>query len=170
MLLSNLVFQARGAVAVLMAAAQLAAQTSDNPKLTAPPRTGISLTQRKLSLADAVQMTLENNLEIEIERTNRDSSQQAVLAARGFFDPTFRWAPLFENRNTPTGSVLQGSGGKLNEKFLTQNFFLRQQLPQNGTALNLDFENQRQDSTNPFTSFAPFLTSRLAFGVTQPIF
>lgn len=146
------------------------AQKPDDPKLTNPPRTGISLSQRQLGLQDAVQMALENNLDIEIERTNRDSSAQAVKAARGFFDPTFRWMPLFEDRNTPTASVLQGASGKLNERFLNQNFYVRQKLPSNGLALNLDFENQRQQTSNPFNSFTPLLGSRLTVGFTQPLF
>src|SRR5690349_16109016 len=100
-------------VALLMIGVPVHAETQapDNPKLTAPARTGISLTQRKLALAEAVQLALENNLEIDIEKTNRDSSLQSVEAARGFFDPTFRWAPLIEDRNTPAGSILQGAGG-----------------------------------------------------------
>ena len=34
-------------------------------------------------------MALENNLEIDIERTNRSTAETNVQAARGFFDPTF---------------------------------------------------------------------------------
>jgi outer membrane protein TolC len=136
---------------------------------TMPARVGVGIVQHKLNLQEAIEMALANNLEIDIERTNRDTAQESVRAARGFFDPTFRWVPLLEDRNTPTGSILQGSSGKLNEKFLTQNFYFNQRLPNYGTALNLDFENARQDSTNPFSSFNPYLTSRLLIGVTQPI-
>lgn len=136
---------------------------------TLPPRVGIGVAQHNLTLEQSIELALSNNLEIEIERTNRDTAQEAVLAARGFFDPSFRWTPLFENRNIPTGSILQGAGGTLNERFLNQNFYLNQRLPNYGTALNLAFENSRQTSTNPFNSFAPFLTSRLLFGVSQPI-
>ncbi|MEJ7605363.1 MAG: TolC family protein, partial [Bryobacteraceae bacterium] len=132
-------------------------------------RVGISLTQRKLTLRDAVVQALQNNLEVEIERTNRDTAAQQVEAARGFFDPAFRWQPLLETRNTPTGSVLQGSGGKLTDKGFAQNFYFRERLPQWGTAFNVDFENSRQTTTNPFSSFTPLLNSRALVGISQPL-
>ena len=145
------------------------ATSRDYPPLQAPPRTGVGIVQRKLSLDSAIRMALENNLEIEIEKTNVDTAKEQVVGARGFFDPAFRWVPLLQDNNTPTGSVLQGAGGKLNEKFMSQNFYVRQKLPWNGLQLNLDFENQRTSSTNPFSSFDPYLSSRLAFSIVQPL-
>ncbi|MBI3280540.1 MAG: TolC family protein [Acidobacteria bacterium] len=148
----------------------LAAAAAAQPRTeTPPPRVGVTITQRHLSLQEAIEMALKSNLEIEIEKTNRDTAEEAVQAARGFFDPTFRWVPLLETRNTPTASVLQSATGKLTDRFLAQNFYLRHRLRGGGTQLSLDFENMRQATNNPFTSFTPFLTSRLAVGFTQPL-
>ena len=61
-----------------------------------PARVGVGITQRNLTLEEAVQMALENNLEIDIERTNRSTAETNVQAARGFFDPNFRWTPLLQ--------------------------------------------------------------------------
>lgn len=135
----------------------------------AQARVGVGMVQRKLTLQDAIELALRNNLDIEIERTNRATAQEAEKGARGYLDTTFRWAPSIESRNTPTGSVLQGAGGKLTDHFMNQNFSLRQRLPWGGTSLNLDFENGRQSTSNPFTSLNPFLTSRLVIGLTQPL-
>src|SRR5262245_59830582 len=111
---------------------ELAAQQSQAPRSmpdpATPPRVGVGLTERKLSLAQAVEMALANNLDIEIERTNRSTTEQSVEASRGFFDPVFRWAPLFENRNTPVASVFQGVGGKLNDRNWNNNFLLEQRF------------------------------------------
>lgn len=134
-----------------------------------PARVGVGITQRQLSVTDVIAMAVENNLDVDIERTNRDTAAQNVRAARGFFDPGFRWQPLLQTVNTPTGSVLQGAGGKLTDKGFAQNFYIRQQLPKWGTALNLDFENSRATTTNPFTSFSPLTTTRLLAGITQPL-
>jgi outer membrane protein TolC len=139
------------------------------PDPATPARVGVGITQRNLNVEDAIQMALSNNLEIDIERTNRSTAETNVQAARGFFDPTFRWAPLLQTVNLPTGSVLQGSGGKLTDRGLSNNFYLRQQLPKWGSLVHLDFENSRLTTTNPFQSFNPSLTSRLVFGFTQPI-
>lgn len=156
------------ALIVSAAAAQTPAP-APNETGTAPARVGVTITERKLSLQEAVEMALSNNLDIEIERTARDTAEQSVQAARGFFDPSFRWAPLFENRNTPVANVFQGAGGVLNDRYLSSTLSLRQKLPRWGTLGHVDFNNYRQTTTNPFTNFNPTLTSQFAIGVTQPL-
>jgi hydrophobic/amphiphilic exporter-1 (mainly G- bacteria), HAE1 family len=154
----------------LLATGVLAAQAPRAiPDPAAPARVGVGITQRQLSLRDAIEMALENNLEIEIQKTTRDTAEQSVQAARGFFDPAFRWQPLLSTTNTPTGSVLQGASGKLTDRGFVNNFYLRQKFQKFGTSANLDFENARQTTTNPFTSFSPLISSRLAIGFTQPL-
>lgn len=142
------------------------------PAAEIPPtvRVGVGVTEKKLTLAQAIEMALANNLDIEIERANTASAATAVKAAHGAYDPTLRWLPGFLNSNTPTGSVLQGAGGKLNEDVLTQNFYYRQQLPWNGAALGVDFENGRTSTSNLFTSLNPYINSRLLISFTQPLF
>lgn len=167
-------------LSVLALTAQTPAQTAtavpaDRPAMrsipdpAAPTRVGVSITQRRLTLNDAIRMALENNLDIEIERTAVATAEQNVLAARGFFDPTFRWIPLFENRNTPVASVFQGAGGVLQDRFWNNTLQLSQTLPQWGTVGRLEFGSIRQTTTNPFTNFNPTLTSQLLIGITQPL-
>lgn len=156
-------------IALALSVFALAAQTAPGPDPAAPARVGVSLTQRQLSLDEAIRMALENNLEIDIERTNRDTAAQNVLAARGFFDPAFRWTPLFDTSNIPVASVLQGAGGKLTNRGLVNNFSLRQKLDQWGTVGHVDFNNLRQTTTNPFSSFNPTTTTTLLAGVQQPL-
>jgi len=147
---------------LLLAVLPLAAQP-------APPRVGVGILERKMSLREAIELALAHNLEIEIVKTDRAAATQAVRAARGFWDPAFRWAPLLESRNTPAGSVLQGASGKLAEHLHSENFSFRQRLPWQGSAFNVDFENSRQSSSNPFVSLSPFVSSRLVVGFTQPL-
>jgi outer membrane protein TolC len=139
------------------------------PDPAAPARVGVGITQRQLSLEEAIEMALVNNLEIEIERTNRSTAETSVQAARGFFDPAFRWAPLLQTVNTPVASVLQGSSGKLTDRSFANNFSFRQNLTNWGTKFNVDFNNSRIATTNPFQSFTPMLTTQLLAGFTQPL-
>ena len=132
-------------------------------------RVGVGVTERKLTLADAIEMALANNLDIEIERSNTAAAATAVKAARGAFDPTLRWLPAYQSSNTPTGSILQGVGGRLTEDVSTENFYYRQQLPWNGASVGLDFENGRTSTSNLFTSLNPYLNSRLVVSFTQPL-
>ena len=57
--------------------------------LSQPARVGVSITQTRLTLQQAVDLALKNNLEIEIERTNVANAAQALRAALGAFDPAF---------------------------------------------------------------------------------
>jgi HAE1 family hydrophobic/amphiphilic exporter-1 len=155
------------AIAALSVFAAAAQTPATDP--AAPARVGVSITQRNLTLNEAIEMALANNLDIEIERTNRDTAAQSVQAARGFFDPAFRWTPLFDRRATPVANVFQGAGGKLQDEGFSNNISFRQRLPKWGTSGHFDFNNLRQTTTNPFTNFNPTLTTQLLVGVTQPL-
>ena len=137
--------------------------------LPAQPRVGVNGEQRKISLNEAIQLALENNLELETERSNVQSAKVAIEAAKGVFDPFLRYTPSFEDRNTPTASVLQGSSGNLNEKFFNNNFELRKKTGIQGGALTATFDNSRQTSTNPFTSLTPLTSARLGVAYIQPL-
>jgi outer membrane protein TolC len=153
----------RSVLLALLAVAGAWAQVAE------PPRIGVGLAQRRLTLREAVEMALQNNLDIEIERSNTANAMQGLRAARGFYDPAFRWTPSLESRATPTGSVLQSASGKLTDHFHAQNFSLLQPLPWAGTSFTADFENSRQSTNNPFVSLNPYLTSRLTLGFVQPL-
>ncbi len=137
--------------------------------LDAPARVGVTITEHKLTLKEAIEMALENNLEIEIERTNTASVATLINAAKGAFDPTFRYLPGIESRNTPAASVLQGAGGVLSEHYATNNFYFRQRIPWQGMQFNVDFENSRTSSSNTFATLSPYLSSRLVIGISQPL-
>ncbi|HWB98916.1 MAG TPA: TolC family protein [Bryobacteraceae bacterium] len=134
-----------------------------------PARVGVGMVQRKLSLKEAVTQALSHNLEVEIQKTQVASASAAERGARGFYDPSFRWAPDFEARNTPAGSLLQGADGKLAEHFHNENFYFRQKLPFQGTSLGVDFVNSRSSSSNPFFTLNPLTSSQLLFSFTQPL-
>lgn len=136
-----------------------------------PPisRVGVSITEKKLTLAEAIEMALSHNLDIEIQRTNRDKADQAIRAARGIFDPNFRFNPGYANNNTPSGSSLQGVGGKLAESTSTENFYYRQKTPWHGASFGLDFENGRTSTSNLFSSLNPYFNSRLLLSFSLPL-
>jgi outer membrane protein TolC len=133
------------------------------------PRVGVGLTQKKLSLAEALEMALANNFDIEIERTNVSTAAAAIRNAQGAFDPDFRFLPGYTTGDTPVGSVLQGAGGRLTQSNLEQDFHYRQQLPWTGALAQVDFTNGRIDSNNPFASFNPYINTQLLVSFTQPL-
>jgi len=134
-----------------------------------PARVGVGVIEKKLTLQEALELALRQNLEIEIERTNIATSRQLLNAARGAFDGIFRYTPGFESRNTPTTNVLFGADGKLTERFHNQNFSFLQKLPWAGASASAGFDNSRQSTNNPFAGLNPYTQSRLVFGITQPL-
>ena len=54
-------------------------------------RVGVTSTETRLTLAQAIEMALARNLEIEIEKSNVATAEQAVRGSRGFYDPRLRW-------------------------------------------------------------------------------
>ena len=132
-------------------------------------RVGVSSTETRLTLVDAVELALKNNLEIEIERTNPAITRLSIKGALGAFDPTLHYQPGFENRKTPTSSTLQGVNGLLAERVITQNASLRWKTPFEGSSIGLDFENNRQTTNSPFAGLTPFFNSRLVLSYTQPL-
>jgi len=153
----------RNWLAVLLLCAPAAAQ------IDSPSRVGVGVIKRKLSLADAIEMALKKNLEIEIEKTNISVAAQSVHGAHGYLDPRFRWAPRYESRQIPTSSPLVGANGKLVEKVGSQTFSWSQRLPWWGMGIQAQFENDRQSTTNPFTSLSPYQTGRLGASLTLPL-
>jgi len=151
------------AIAALFAPA-MAAQT----KLDAT-RVGVSVSPRPLTLKEATEIALRNNLEIEIERTNIDTQRQLLKAAKGAFDPIFRYNPFYEKRNTPAASTLQAATGKLTEDFVNNNFSFLGRTPWRGMSFNGAFDNTRTNTNNPFVTLNPNVDSRLTFGATLPL-
>ncbi|MBM3810145.1 MAG: TolC family protein [Acidimicrobiia bacterium] len=135
----------------------------------APPRVGVGITETKLTLHQALESALKSNLEIEIQRTTLATANEAAKAARGAFDPLFRWQPSLESRTIPTASPLLGAEGKLVERVAVQNVQISQRLPWHGATLVAGFDNSRQSTTNPFSGLTPFYNSRLLLQFQQPL-
>lgn len=133
------------------------------------PRVGVSGPEHRLTLEDAIQRALGNNLQIEIERANVDSAAQFLKASRGVFDPVLRYSPSVVTRNTPTPSVLISPTGTLTEHIHREDFAVQQRTPWQGLSLSANFDNSRQSTNNPFVGLNPYLETRLTFGLTLPL-
>jgi HAE1 family hydrophobic/amphiphilic exporter-1 len=160
---------------LLVPAAALAQPAAEDPLLAArkqvlhAKRVGVSDALRELTLKQALELALKNNLEIEIERSYLDTAAAMLKSARGAFDPLVQYNPSFDTRNIPVANTLAAPGGRLSERYLNHNFYVRGKTPFSGLGWHIDFENQRQSTNNPFTALTPFLTSRLGAGFTFPL-
>jgi outer membrane protein TolC len=143
-------------------------QAKDPTPIQIPDRVGVSESQRKLALADAIELALQNNLQIEIDRTVIEESQENFFGARGWLDPHFRVSPRVEHRTTPTSSTLIGTDGKLEQDVGTIDAAWNQKLPWWGANVRVALDNSRQSTTNPFDALSPFNAANLGATLTLP--
>lgn len=174
--------------AVLVAAPGLAAALPASP----PPSAGQEDPEAlRLTLADAVRLAFEKNLDIRVVSYDRTSAQEQVTTAEGTFDPT-----VFFGTPSPTGFLLPpqstafGGGGTLGgiglgstenptasalagaDVSISDDFRLLvdfgQDLPW-GMRYDLGYVTSRNESNSVFTSLNPAWNNTLALSVVQPL-
>jgi len=136
---------------------------------TAPVRVGIGPAHRMLTLDQAIELAMRNNLDIAIERTNVDSANQAIQSARGAFDPVLQWAPGLNNTQTPTPSLIDSTTGAVTQHSAGQTFALHQSTAWSGLSFDASFDDRRLTLASPFVALNPFYLSQLKLAVSQPL-
>lgn len=124
---------------------------------------------RDITLAEAIELAAHANLDVEISRLDESSAEVASKSAHAYTDLNFRFQPTYIAKSTPAPSLLEAANGKLDEHDITSNFYLHQQTPWNGAAIDMAFENSRISSENPFLGINPFYLSQLTVTYTQPL-
>ncbi len=134
----------------------------------AQDRVGI-VGKQSLTLKEAVERAVANNLDVQIQRVNVATAQQNVTGALGSFDPILRWSPNLNSAILPVASVLQAPDGKLFDRTMTQNFAFTLPTTRNGLSFTTSFENFRNSTSNPFLGLNPNFNTQLRFGISQPL-
>ena len=125
----------------------------------------------RLSLRDAVVLTLENNSVIRVQETQVESSKFALLGAHAPFDPTVTSSYNLQSTTASPVSSLQGTGGlnvnvKSTAQFAQFNYV---QTFESGTNIQAGLNSSNYFTNNSFYFFNPYITSALVFQVTQPL-
>ena len=120
-----------------------------------------------LSLQDAVQRAMSNNLDIAVEKFDPESSELAVSELRGFYQPTLTSTVGQVSADTPAQSAFSGADVE-NRDTLTFNLGAVQTL-RTGGSLRVDFLNNRGETNSVFESFNPSFGSNLNAQLAQPL-
>ncbi len=121
----------------------------------------------ELTLEQAVQMALENNLDIVVARLGNQASFEGVNSAKGFFKPFFSANISNVDNTAPASNQLIGAD-TLQQSFNTYNFAWRQEL-QFGLQYDLSFNNQRVRTNSAFSGFNPRYNAVIQANVSQPL-
>ena len=157
------------AVVVCSVAVSASAQTSMGAQ---PPAAAASEQAsgpvRRLSINDAVQLALEHNLDIQVQRLNPQIQDLNVALARTNWTPQLQ--STFSNNSNlqPVSSVLAGGQNSVSSSQFGTNVGVSQLLPWGGN-YNIAWDSQRSTTDSIFQSVNPVLQSTLSMTYTQPL-
>jgi outer membrane protein len=124
----------------------------------------------RLTLQDAVVLTLANNSNVRLQELNIENSKYSLLASHAPFDPSVQASfssqgQLSQAYTQLTGAPALGSLSSLNQ--ITQLNY--SQTFETGTNIQFNFNATKYSSNSTFNFFNPSLSSFLGFQFTQPL-
>ena len=121
----------------------------------------------ELTMDEAVERALKNNADLAVERYLPELSKEDERAARGAYD-FFLDARIDKNSSTDPARNAFTGGEKVDTDTWTWNFG-GQQLLKTGGLFRVDFNNNKADTNNVFSSFNPSYGSSLNLALAQPL-
>ena len=121
----------------------------------------------QLTMGLAIEMALENNLDVVIARLGYQAQGEFVGQAKGAYNPLF--VANFNNLSSRTPGTSQLSGAQtLSNVSAAYNISWQQELPTGGSYF-IAFDNRRFNTNNAFTSVNPRYDSAASASITQPL-
>ena len=135
-------------------------------------RVGVNLNQvESLRLAEAIQLALQNNLDIENFRQSVQIAQYNLFAAKGFYDMVSGSTINYRNQTQLVSNIFAGGGtsGAVTSHLLNYNFNSSKQIEQTGASVLLEFDNTRQSTNSSSATLTPTYSPLLQLTATQPL-
>jgi outer membrane protein TolC len=129
---------------------------------------GQSAQVRQLSMDEAVQFALEQNLNLQVQRLDPQIQDLSLAQVRTAWTPTFNSTLLSSSSTSPITNVFAGATNQLTNDNLRANFGVGQLLPW-GANYNVSWNNSRGESNSIYDSPNPFLQSNLNLAYNQPL-
>ena len=125
--------------------------------------------QRQLSVAEAVALALEQNLDLRVERLNPLLQDLSIAEARSVYAPTLSTTLFTNNRSRPATSIFDGSESTITDRLLRDSVDVVQEVPWAGGRYSVNWDGSHSSTNSIFTSFDPVLQSNLRLNYTQPL-
>src|ERR1700722_7414785 len=124
----------------------------------------------RLSLRDAIVLTLENNSAVRIQETQVESLKLALLGAHAPFDPVLTALYNVNSSSSAPFTQLQGTGASSTFISTTQNAqFNYTQTFETRTIVQAGLNSNNNYANSSLYLFNPYITSTLNFQFTQPL-
>lgn len=124
---------------------------------------------RRLSIDDAVATSLEQNLDLQVQRLNPVIRDTDTAVSRANYTPNFTTTVNLIDNTQPSSSALSGATGGLTTNRSTYDFGVTSLSKWGGGNYTVNWTNSRSTSNNIFTSFDPQLFSTIQLNYTQPL-
>jgi len=122
-----------------------------------------------LSLKDVTKLALQNNLEIAIQDTNEQLSQQKIRQSFGDYDPTLSGTMgLNSSKGAITSYTSNAAAGYNKNDRATWNFQFEQKVKTGGN-FRVQWNSSRQDNNSTYQSFNPQYGGTMTLSFTQPL-
>jgi len=134
-----------------------------------PPTAGAPLQgQLALSLQEAIAMSIENNLDVQIARFDPLIAAEDATIAWGYYDPRLFAQYLYSHLETPVASTLQ-QGRFLLEKEHLGTGGISGVIPKLNWQADISYTGASLESTSSIQSLSPQYTAGLTANVTLPL-
>jgi len=145
-------------------------QTPPAAPVTAATQQAIEATGplRPLSIDEAVQLALQQNLGIQVERLNPELEDYTIAQALANYTPIFGGAVNYRHQDQPPSSFLSGGEDTITSTNFGGNAQV-QKLFKYGTNALASWDSSRFDSNNIFSSFNPQLSGNVDVQINQPL-
>jgi outer membrane protein TolC len=154
---------------VLTAAPAAGQQTTPPPPATVQMPAAPTGPVRTLSIDEAVELALRNNLGLQIERLNPQIEDEAIAQARSAYVPTVSSNfSLGGSKNIP-GDFTEGSAAYTNDNLTTNFQFTQQSLPWSNANVSAQWQGSRSTTGRRGPSFNPQLGSLFRVQANQPL-
>ncbi|MBI1749938.1 MAG: TolC family protein [Acidobacteria bacterium] len=121
----------------------------------------------RLSLDDAIRLTLLNNTDVRLNQLTYENSQFAIQRAHAPFDPLFTGS--FNASRSTSASVSQLAGAPTLSSLSQQTQFNYAQAYQTGTSYNIGFNASKSVTNSSFATINPSISSSMNFSISQPL-
>ncbi len=133
-----------------------------------PPKDDPDQPAIRLTLDDAVNLALEHNLDIAVERINPQVGDLNIAQVRAAYTPMLSWNVGDSNQiQLPRTQLVGGLHAQNDQKFY--NAGLTQALPWFGGTASVSWNNSRVFNTASFQNYNPQFISGLSVSFVQPL-
>ena len=124
---------------------------------------------RPLGIAEAVALSIQNNLQVEVQRYEPLIAEADSEGSWGAYDPTISADVAYDVTKNPNTSSFGGNVDQSRERFQGGGVGVDQLIPYLGASLNFRFDGASNRTRSPFTSLNPQYDSSFFMSARVPL-